>query len=141
MTRFLSFVILLLHVLTDVRRRVALATTAAIVTVFAILAVISTVATGAGAAPRSEPQLVPATHIAQPEPRVAAELPFTSRQQLRLPVLRAAVDPTSTSPAPRQLSTANPPQPSDSATASQNMSSTTSTPSGATSVASAQAQL
>lgn len=92
MTRFLSFVILLLHLLSDVRRRAALATTAAIVTVFATVAVVGTIAASASAAPRGASQ--PATmHVAQPEPRAVAAVPLTSRQQSRLPALRAATVP------------------------------------------------
>ncbi|HEU4966560.1 MAG TPA: hypothetical protein VFT53_03685 [Candidatus Saccharimonadales bacterium] len=84
--------ILLLHLLSDVRRRAALATTATIVTVFATVAVVGTIATSASAAPHGASQ--PATtHVAQPEPRAVAAMPLTSRQQSRLPALRAATVP------------------------------------------------
>src|SRR5581483_8987703 len=85
-TRFLSFVILLLHLLSDVKRRVALATTAAIVMAIAMVAVVGTVATGASAAPHAGDSM-PTSHVAQPEPRAIAAVPLTSRQQSRLPVL------------------------------------------------------
>ena len=92
MTRFLSFVILLLHLLSDIRRRAALATTAAVVMAFAIVAVVGTIATSASAAPHGASQPTN-THIAQPEPRAVAAMPLTSRQQSRLPALRAAAVP------------------------------------------------
>lgn len=68
MTRFLSLVILLLHLLSDLRRRITLSATAAAFVPLAMLVIVGTVTTGlttADSAPTSQTALQP-VKIAQP---------------------------------------------------------------------------
>jgi hypothetical protein len=81
-TRFLSFIILLLHLLSDIRHRAALATTAAIVTVIASGVIVGTMASGVMAA--QDVPKVSSTHVVQPEPHVATVLPLPTRKQYHL---------------------------------------------------------
>lgn len=103
MIRFLSFVILLLRLLSDIRHKVALATTAAVVVGLSSFIVVGTVATSVTAA-----QLVPTSvvntpvNVAYPEPHAAAGLPLPTHYHAGLPILSKQTAPNGNSVAPVQ---------------------------------------